>query len=98
MRREFFCNWSAPACSCGTSSSGRSNLQGADELDQRLGARRDGALFPVGDHAALATGAIRELLLSQPGAEAGFPDYISAPHGVDSTPDHIPFFVSDMIQ
>ena len=57
---------------------------GAHELDQRLDARGDDALFPAGDHGAVAAASRRQLVLGQAGAQARFADQVGAAHASDS--------------
>ena len=53
---------------------------GLDELDQRVDARGDEALFPAGDDGAVAPGAFGQLRLREPCAEPGFADDPRASH------------------
>ena len=57
------------------------------DLDERLDARRDHALFPARDHRTAAAAAGRELVLAQAGAQARFPDEVAASHRPDSMLD-----------
>ena len=56
---------------------------GADEIDQRLDARGDGALFPASDDRAIAPGSLRELVLRKAGTQPCLSDQVGASHDAE---------------
>jgi hypothetical protein len=62
---------------------GEIEAAGADEVDERLDARGDGALFPAGDDGAIAPGSLRELVLGQAGAQPRLSDQVGASHDAE---------------
>ena len=60
---------------------------GSHDLDERLDARRDCALFPACDHRTAAAAARGKLVLAQASAQARFADKVAASHRPDSMLD-----------